>query len=318
MKKVIVLTAVFTILFSVSMVSDAYAFTEQRKFIGEEYDATTDLNYLNARYYNAKIGRFISEDPMFWSLPNDLLADPQQLNSYSYARNNPIVGSDPSGLVAVTVSGTTDLLNLNNNSSSNYLQDSKVLQNNIKNSFPGQDIYNFSWSGDNSDNARRQAAKDLSAYVSNIMKNYPSSEPLNFITDSHGFNNVALYTQDNNAHKINNLISFGAPFLPDYSPNESKIDNHISIYSNSDMVQRYGGNQLTFTGLIGAALFGNLGGKLGDMIHLGEFGFAGRQFSGALNQNVTSEVESGPISSHKDYRNNQNVWDKYISSYIKN
>src|SRR3989344_696865 len=106
MKKVIVLTAVFTILFSVSIIGDAHAFTEQRKFIGEEYDATTDLNYLNARYYNAKTGRFISEDPMFWSLPNDLLADPQQLNSYSYTRNNPIVSSDPTGLLTVVIPGT--------------------------------------------------------------------------------------------------------------------------------------------------------------------------------------------------------------------
>ena len=43
---------------------------------------------------------------MFWSLPNDLLADPQQLNSYSYARNNPIVASDPSGLLTAFFPGT--------------------------------------------------------------------------------------------------------------------------------------------------------------------------------------------------------------------
>jgi len=97
MKKVIVLTAVLTILITVLSGTNAYAFTEQRKFIGEEYDATTDLNYLNARYYNAKIGRFTSEDPMFWSLPNELLSDPQNQNSYAYARNNPIVYSDPTG-----------------------------------------------------------------------------------------------------------------------------------------------------------------------------------------------------------------------------
>lgn len=73
-------------------------FNEQRKYIGQEFDADTGLNYLDARYYNSTIGRFISQDPMFWALPKELLADPQQLNSYSYARNNPIVGSDPSGL----------------------------------------------------------------------------------------------------------------------------------------------------------------------------------------------------------------------------
>ena len=38
-------------------------FDEQRKYIGQEYDADTGLNYLNARYYNSAIGRFTSEDP---------------------------------------------------------------------------------------------------------------------------------------------------------------------------------------------------------------------------------------------------------------
>ncbi len=42
------------------------------------------------------IGRFLSEDPMFWA-PESLLQDPQQLNSYSYARNNPITYIDPDG-----------------------------------------------------------------------------------------------------------------------------------------------------------------------------------------------------------------------------
>ncbi|MBI3337419.1 MAG: RHS repeat-associated core domain-containing protein [Candidatus Staskawiczbacteria bacterium] len=66
--------------------------------MGQEYDAETGLNYLNARYYNSNIGRFISQDPMFWDFSEDYLSDPQQWNSYSYARNNPIVGSDPTGL----------------------------------------------------------------------------------------------------------------------------------------------------------------------------------------------------------------------------
>ncbi|MBI3337126.1 MAG: hypothetical protein HY005_00685, partial [Candidatus Staskawiczbacteria bacterium] len=59
--------------------------------------------YLNARYYNSNIGRFISQDPMFWTLPVELLTDPQNQNSYAYARNNPIVGSDPSGESAEVV-----------------------------------------------------------------------------------------------------------------------------------------------------------------------------------------------------------------------
>ncbi len=72
------------------------SFSEQRKYIGQEYDESTGLSYLNARYYDSASGKFISHDPVFWS-PEKFLEDPQQLNSYSYARNNPITLSDPTG-----------------------------------------------------------------------------------------------------------------------------------------------------------------------------------------------------------------------------
>jgi len=71
---------------------------EKRKFIGQEYDQSTGLNYLNARYYDANLARFMSQDPLFWQIREDYLVDPQQQNSYSYSRNNPIVYSDPFGL----------------------------------------------------------------------------------------------------------------------------------------------------------------------------------------------------------------------------
>ena len=77
----------------------------EKKFIGQYTDGDLALNYLNARYYNSSNGRFISEDPMFWNPEGQgkdmfakLLSDPQSQNSYSYARNNPIILIDPSGL----------------------------------------------------------------------------------------------------------------------------------------------------------------------------------------------------------------------------
>lgn len=85
-------------------------FDEQRKFTSHEHDNQTGLDYMNARYYNGVIGKFISQDPVFRAIGNEaeiqektgfnmqaLLSDPQQLNSYSYARNNPIMYSDPTG-----------------------------------------------------------------------------------------------------------------------------------------------------------------------------------------------------------------------------
>ena len=78
------------------------SFSEQRRFIGEEYDPDTEFSYLNARYYQGSRGQFMSQDPVFVNLGVDrrtgqVLNDPQQLNSYSYARGNPLVLKDPTG-----------------------------------------------------------------------------------------------------------------------------------------------------------------------------------------------------------------------------
>jgi RHS repeat-associated protein len=75
--------------------------TASRQYIGQFSDSD-GLSYLNARYYNGAQGQFISQDPVFLGIGVDqrtaqVLRDPQQLNSYSYARNNPIVLKDPDG-----------------------------------------------------------------------------------------------------------------------------------------------------------------------------------------------------------------------------
>ena len=72
----------------------------QREYIGQYFDEGSNLNYLNARYYDPARGHFLSQDPVFWSFSSDLLKDPQQLNAYGYARDNPITVADPSGKLA--------------------------------------------------------------------------------------------------------------------------------------------------------------------------------------------------------------------------
>ena len=71
--------------------------TQPNQFIGQDFDPESSLSYLNARYYNSNQGQFVSQDPIFWSNKQNL-GNPQTLNSYSYASNNPINFSDPSGL----------------------------------------------------------------------------------------------------------------------------------------------------------------------------------------------------------------------------
>ncbi|MGW1061187.1 RHS repeat-associated core domain-containing protein [Micromonospora rubida] len=63
----------------------------QKGFVGGTVDPDTGLVHLGARDYDPSLGRFISVDPIVD------LSDPQQLNSYAYANNNPATYADPDG-----------------------------------------------------------------------------------------------------------------------------------------------------------------------------------------------------------------------------
>jgi len=66
------------------------------EFTGYQRDAETNLDNANVRYFASSLGRFMSPDPSGLSLQNP--ADPQSLNLYSYVRNSPLVGTDPTGM----------------------------------------------------------------------------------------------------------------------------------------------------------------------------------------------------------------------------
>jgi RHS repeat-associated protein len=73
----------------------------RNKYAGTVYDALSGLNYMQARYQNPSRGQFIAEDPAFLGDPSQQnLKDPQSLNSYSYANDNPITKNDPTGKCA--------------------------------------------------------------------------------------------------------------------------------------------------------------------------------------------------------------------------
>jgi len=68
-----------------------------RRFTGQREDATIGLYFYDARYYDPALGRFISADTI---VPSP--GDPQDLNRYSYVRNNALRYVDPSGHIAET------------------------------------------------------------------------------------------------------------------------------------------------------------------------------------------------------------------------
>ena len=67
-------------------------FNHAYTYAGYRYDKETGLYFLNARYYNAGIGRFLTKDT-FKGRAND----PQSLNRYAYAHGNPVSFVDPTG-----------------------------------------------------------------------------------------------------------------------------------------------------------------------------------------------------------------------------
>jgi len=78
----------------------------EHHFTGKERDTESGSDYFEARYYGSGMGRFLSPDPsgLFYADPSN----PQSLNLYSYAQNNPLKNTDPDGLRCVWDDGSFD------------------------------------------------------------------------------------------------------------------------------------------------------------------------------------------------------------------
>ena len=87
------------------------------RYRGYYFDVETNLYYLNSRYYDPEVGRFISLDAVDYLAPDSI----HGLNLFAYCFNNPIMYADPSGhfvisallasligatLLSATISGT--------------------------------------------------------------------------------------------------------------------------------------------------------------------------------------------------------------------
>jgi RHS repeat-associated protein len=67
-------------------------FPTDYRFTGQRFDSYTQLTIMGSRWYDGQIGRWISPDTI---IPDP--ANPQSLNRYAYARNNPLKYRDPTG-----------------------------------------------------------------------------------------------------------------------------------------------------------------------------------------------------------------------------
>ena len=66
------------------------------RYCGEQFDESTGLYYLRARYMDTSTGRFISQDTY-----QGTINDPVSLHKYLYANANPVMYSDLSGYASI-------------------------------------------------------------------------------------------------------------------------------------------------------------------------------------------------------------------------
>ena len=71
----------------------------RQRFTGKERDSESGLDYFGARYYGSSMGRWMSPDwyPGPAPIPYANINDPQTLNLYIYAGNNPLSRFDADG-----------------------------------------------------------------------------------------------------------------------------------------------------------------------------------------------------------------------------
>ncbi len=67
------------------------------RYRGYYYDTETGLYYLNSRYYDPSIGRFINADDISYIQPTDI----NGLNLFAYCGDNPVMYTDPNSNFAV-------------------------------------------------------------------------------------------------------------------------------------------------------------------------------------------------------------------------
>jgi len=75
--------------------ADAGLAPRTASYTGKDYDSEAGLYYFNARWYDAELGRFTTEDPAR-----------DDVNWYVYVRNAPLTGTDPSGLQEPDMGGS--------------------------------------------------------------------------------------------------------------------------------------------------------------------------------------------------------------------
>ena len=132
------------------------------RFPGQYYDGESGLHYNWHRYYDPINGRYLRVDPIGFT---------GGINFYFYTENNPINSIDPWGLVVIFVHGTWS------DSDQAFPED---FRKEVLKTYGDDEMRTLEWSGDNSDCARKKAAKELAMTLKNLNK-YRPNEPITIV-----------------------------------------------------------------------------------------------------------------------------------------
>lgn len=138
-------------------ISNSTSTNEKRQYISQFSD-DSGLSYFQNRYYDLSRGQFLTTDPSVLAVGNPaqvkqltgqdqqtFLSDPQQMNSTSYSRDNPITRKDPSGLDSY-YNNAGQMVFSDSRTNGNFYQanDAAMLSSNLRLVTSGKPASNFS------------------------------------------------------------------------------------------------------------------------------------------------------------------------------
>jgi RHS repeat-associated protein len=295
--------------------ANTYAFTSPYRFNAKELDPETGLAYYGARYYQNKLGMWLSVDPLAHEYPS--------LMPNNFCANNPMLYVDPNGSTIIPVHGTW--------SSNSTWGDLSGIRRASKNLFGDQHLgSSYQWSGGNFAVFRSLAAAGLVIQARNEIKSESFNGQITLVGHSHG-GNVAIEAlnlmADMDVFKgvSLNLVTINTPVRDDYqlSENASKRVNHVNVYDTEDPIQTKGGDDITLypPNPIGLNL-------PSTEAPWGEYGSAARTFTNAKNivvRNPQSVIEKwilapGPFNLRPiqgDYHNSHNRVGDWIDQTVQ-
>ena len=224
------------------------SFGNPYRYAGYTFDDEVRLYYLNARFYDAKIARFMQEDTYLGSK-----ADPLSLNLYTYCRNNPLMYTDRSGHAYMTDAEYRAYAASNNISTSGAWKDT-VDQNIINN---GGNPSSYSGTSNSSSNSNSSGSSGgTSGWSNSDYYDYATSQGISTAPNSPYADIIdSLLTQDKGFNSFTNVPIYDGGGTMNHS--QVTEDTSISYIDTDGGKQTVYVNQDFYIGNDGYLIFTN-------------------------------------------------------------